>query len=297
MLRLTDGGRSFEWDSGAGSRLRELHALTLSEALDLAFSVFRSNFRVLAGLTVLTYAAPVALLYAVIYAYGDLDPASLDLVLLPVLMVLFSLLTGAITIAVADDFLASGPRAADSLGRALRFVWPLTLAAICVGIPILAGLVLGLASITGGATLVLTGQDAVAALAGGVIGAVGLAILCVFVFAAAGLFLFSPIIVLEDLGALAALRRCWRLMRGYRRRVVGLVVLWLILSMGPSVALDWLLPDVSVVHSIARAGIEAFIAAYIAVAEVVLYFDIRVRAEAFDLDHLARAVEANAPAA
>ncbi len=104
-----------------------------------------------------------------------------------------------------------------------------------------------------------------------------------------------PVMVLERRFGVAALSRSRALMRGNKLRGFGVtLVAWLIIGVVGTV-LQLALGYIPVVGSVAAGLAAAVGSAYGCAVAVVLYFDIRCRKEAFDLEHLSRLVE-TAPA-
>lgn len=103
---------------------------------------------------------------------------------------------------------------------------------------------------------------------------------------AAGTGVSLEVAVLEGRGSVASLRRSWRLTRGHRWRVLGVLsagVLPVFLSLGVGALLDAMLglgPIPSAVLSLVAGVFSTLLG-------VMLYFDLRCRVEAFDLEILA----------
>lgn len=109
----------------------------------------------------------------------------------------------------------------------------------------------------------------------------------------------TQVCVLEGLGGTAAMGRSFELTRGYRWVVFGMwllsVLLPIALVMVLSATIDQLLPlmiDNLVTQSIVSQSIQQvfslLIQPYFIVAWILLYYDLRIRKEAFDLEVLAK---------
>jgi hypothetical protein len=110
-------------------------------------------------------------------------------------------------------------------------------------------------------------------------------------------YLATTVAAVEKCYGVRALKRSRELMRGNLLRALGIVVLsWIVLTvlgMGLGLAFT-LMPSLAPLAS----GIAQSVAvAYLTAVSVVLYFDIRCRKEAFDLEHLAAQVDAGASVA
>jgi hypothetical protein len=117
-------------------------------------------------------------------------------------------------------------------------------------------------------------------------------------YAAASWMVSPPVAIIEGAGPVASLRRSWRLSDGHRWRIVGLIALLVILQVVLSSLLSFVL--------VASVGADQFVQvavqqgvnllASIAWAPVywgtfaVLYYDLRVRKEALDLQMAAEAL-------
>jgi hypothetical protein len=113
-------------------------------------------------------------------------------------------------------------------------------------------------------------------------------------------WLVAPVVVvLEKMGPVAALGRAWRLSEGNRWRIVGIQVLLLILNLILSVLIGSLFavggqsdqPGVgNVIQSLVNLASTIVWAPVEWIAFTVLYYDLRVRKEAFDLQLAAEAL-------
>jgi hypothetical protein len=124
----------------------------------------------------------------------------------------------------------------------------------------------------------------------------------IFVFAAIGLFfvvrfLFtSQAIIVENGGPLQSLGRSWRLTQHVFWRTFGyLIIIWLITGLLPGIvttvfssSLTFLLADQQIVllliSTIISAIIQVIITPFSMIAYTLMYFDLRVRKEGFDLE-------------
>jgi len=127
-------------------------------------------------------------------------------------------------------------------------------------------------------------------------------IFCVYffvqVYVQASWFVSPVIATIERHGPVSSLRRSWQLSSGFRWRIVGLVLLLVVLFLVLFVLVVFLIGLIATANQSAGA-IALFIAAFAAVplwmplffgTMTVLYYDLRVRKEGFDLQLAAEAM-------
>jgi hypothetical protein len=127
-------------------------------------------------------------------------------------------------------------------------------------------------------------------------------IFCVYLFVQtyvqASWFVSPVIATIEHHGPISSLRRSWQLSTGFRWRIVGLVLLLVVLFLVLFVLVVFLVGAVTALNQTAGA-IAVFIAAFAAIplwmplffgTMTVLYYDLRVRKEGFDLQLAAEAM-------
>jgi uncharacterized membrane protein len=105
------------------------------------------------------------------------------------------------------------------------------------------------------------------------------------------LLLVYQIVVIERVYALDAMKRSQELMAGSLWRGVGLMLVVGIVTTVVTLAVSMTLGLLPMAGPIANALVSAVTMAFQSAVLLVLYFDLRCRHEAFDLEHLARAVE------
>ena len=101
-------------------------------------------------------------------------------------------------------------------------------------------------------------------------------------------------VVLEDAGPLAALRRSWELTRAARLRVLGVSLVLLTLSVAltwsVSIGVGWVAPDrLPVLERLAGTVASALVMPLTSAVTMVLYYDLRIRSEGYDIALLASA--------
>lgn len=225
-------------------------------------------------------------LQRVLERIGRLD---LGLVLLFAVLSLIPTATaiGALIVAANARALGRAMTAGEALGAGVRAT-PRLVAVALVGT--LAAAV-AWAVLSGAALLVTT-----------VVGA----FVAVFVLVAFGVPLFllaswatAPVIAtLEPLGALASLRRAWRLSGGYRSRTLGLFILLAFVQLALSALFGLLLIGPLVANPAAGRAASAIVSGLVTIAWepvpwatlTLLYLDLRVRKEGLDLQFAAEAL-------
>lgn len=136
------------------------------------------------------------------------------------------------------------------------------------------------------------------------VGLIGLLVGAVVVYVY--LSVAAPVVLAEDVRGTAALRRSWRLVRGRWRACFGVLVVGLILTgvitAGLAAVTALVVPGESdSVGRIVADGLAGLVSSAVttpltAAFTVVLYFDLRVRKEGFDLELLAERLAAGRPA-
>ena len=292
-----------------------LQPLNLGELLDRMFSVYRKNFLLFFGImllpSVLAMAAGVisAFFRSPLIAPKPASPGMIKTVAITAVSgfalvmiaywIVYSVALGASTFAIGDVYLERTATIAASYrrirGRVGRLLWLMVLVGLrIVGIFVVLSMGFGLLMVP----MVAMGRG----VATGVLAGLGMVML---VFAGMAVMfwlmlrysIFIPSLVLEDVPASQAIRRSVQLMKGNYLRCFLLLFLTVIIAyvsliifQGPFyVAIlmtarhgqpaVWLLS----LSSISGAIGQALSAPLIMIGLVLLYYDIRVRKEAFDL--------------
>jgi hypothetical protein len=284
--------------------MADLRPMELGEILDGALTIYRRHFGLFMRLSIVLVWLPVAMVvYLKVRFSGDLTAmlalfqdhmaeAILVGLLTLIVWITCALLLQAGTIRIiSDSYLGHEPE----LGPALRLggakIFPLLLVAVSKGLILVLIYVLGALAI---GLVVVVGRMVGPALSGllAVVGFIGLVWLLVYVACAYGVT--TPTVVLENLGSsFDAFGRSWALTRGARLKVFGTaVVAWLIsqllpqgvvgvvsAAIGPQSGAQSLLVVVSSLLGVVLAPI-------LPCALTLLYYDLRVRREAFDIQLL-----------
>ena len=276
--------------------MTDLRPMDFGEILDASLMIYRRHFGLFLKLAFVALSVPVVLfVYFGLRAFGDLltNPFRTVLYILPVVIVYYAatlvLTAGTIRI-ISDSYLGRDPRLHDALALGLSKIVPL----IAVG--------LGKAIVLG---LIMIGAGVVAAISAAVFKGSGVGILLVFVlvcaaawftiFVACGYGVTTPVVVLEELGSsFDAFGRSWELTRNFKLKVLGLaVVAFLLCNILPSQVLQGIAnvamrtaPVAGIGLTVAAVILPLILAPVIAAVVTLMYYDLRVRREAFDLQVL-----------
>lgn len=262
----------------------ELRPLGLGEILDAAFKLYRRHFKTLC-LSVLAVVVPLAILSTLLGASLSDDPfdptpestpgesiggteiAALAVSVL-IAILLSTLATAAATRAVAVAYLGGSITWQESLRYAVRKLLPLVAVSLLTGLAVIAGFI----------ALILPG-----------------------IYIGVRLFLASPALIVEDQSATGAMGRSWSLVGGRWWSTFGVIVVSLLLIAIIGGLLNALLiaPLFADSENDLLGGILTTLGTIVsnvitiplqAAVLTILYFDLRVRKEGFDLALLAEGV-------
>ena len=272
----------------------DLRPMDFGEILDGSLMIYRRHFGLFLKLAVTALSVPLVLLvYFVLRTLTDLqqNPVRAVLYLLPIGLVYYVaslvLTTGTIRI-ISDSYLGREPRLRDALSLGWSKIWPLT--AVGFGKGIVAMLILlGCGVVVGIGVAVLKGAGVLLAVA---LVAAGTWFLF---FVLCGYGVTTPVVVLEELrSSFDAFGRSWELTRSFKLKVAGLFfVAVLLTNFIPSFVFRGL--GALFLQSVPPLGIALTAVGYVAplalapvLAAVItlVYYDLRVRREAFDLQVL-----------
>ena len=257
--------------------LTELRPLSVGEILDTSFGLYRRYFAPLAMIVIVVSAVPTVIeLY--LQASGGMVAHPVVGILNGFLNITLSAIgTAAAVFVVSDSYLGREVGAREALHRALPYVWRI------IGLSVLTTLVVGM----GFLLLLIPG----------------------LIFLSALMVSTQALVLEPDLTAVQAMNRSWQLTKGYRLKTLALIVVTGFLVAIPSTAggiiSALLAPGAGVLADPAAMPLGWYLVVSIAaIAQMllyplmyavvtVLYYDLRVRKEGFDLDILAQALEAN----
>jgi Membrane domain of glycerophosphoryl diester phosphodiesterase len=291
-------------------------AQAVGELLDSAFTLYRRNFRLIVAITAVVQ-VPLALFTYVAYQLTGFEGAATRLQQLTANGAIVSLsdLKAPLITLLADGFavllvqlLLVQPVATAAMTRAVGDVYldkPTSMGAVYRVVGRRLGAIVGVAALL---LLVGLGFLAVVALMALAVviaaGQPGAVLLLLIIPAAAFIaivvytrWLFAaPIVILEHLGPVAALRRSWQLVRGSTARVFGITALVGLITGILGAALGALLSVITqfgddnvrlVLNELATLISGVLIQPISLIVVVLLYYDVRIRREAFDIEMLA----------
>lgn len=277
----------------------DLRPLSIAELFDRSFRLYRNNFGAFLGIVALTQLPIFALQIVLIITIGQNINADFSdissifqgpFVLVTILSVIVSTIftqlgAAALTQAISDSYLGKKVSTFQAFQRIGRSWLTLIFALFVAGLVVIAAM-LPLFLI---ALIPCVGQ---------VVGIVG-----IFAIAIVGNVLISlvtPVVILEKIGAGEATRRAWELTKKRFWWIFGYLLLLGILSTlaidGPTYLFQFLFDSISgntdlMIRSVVeQAGTLIFSALFLPIeltAITLMYFDLRIRFEGFDLMVLA----------
>jgi len=243
-------------------------AMTTGGLLDRTFRLYAANFPLLLGITAAAY-VPFYAVQMYLQARMNAGEPNLGAVILTFFLSLLWMSVaapvafGAATYAVSERYLGRDVAIGESLGRACKRLWTLGLAQLSVSIRVMIGLLL----------LIIPG------------------ILWMLSYS-----LVIPVIMVEGQKAEASLKRSWQLVKDYRKKVFAVLLVLMVIqglvSYGAanvaSMFLDTEIGSGQLLQSALANVTSMFLTPLIIVADILLYYDLRIRKEGFDLEMLSR---------
>lgn len=281
--------------------MADIRPMNFGEILDGSLVIYRRHFGLFLRLAVIVLAVPVLLLvYFSARWLSSLvtQTPNIEALLLfvPVFIVYYLatlVLTAGTVRIISDSYLGRAPLLRDALALGLSKLWSLVVVGLGKGVIVFL-IMIGVGAVIGVMGVLAKGAGAVAVLLFLTVGAAGVWLV---VLVLCGYGVSTPVVVLEELGsAFDAFGRSWDLTRTFRLKVLGLgVVAFLLFNALPS----WVLQALSAVARLASPAVSIALAALATVVPVLLtpavaavitlmYYDLRVRREAFDLQMLSR---------
>ena len=270
----------------------DLKPMELGEILDAALTIFRRHFGLFVKVGVAALWLPVALTIYIQLAGGR--EQHLVMTFFVAIMQYFAglFLTASAIRIISDSYLGRAPQFADAIAMGASKIWSLFL----VGLG--KGLVIGL--IGGGIGVVIALSAAGLASAGGLAVLVIVALVCgglwFLLFVVCGYAVTTPVVVLEQLsGAFDAFGRSWELTRGFKRKIFGVFAVAFLIVYVPGGLIGGLAAALMMEARIAGQIVEVIGAALpilltplFSCVLTLVYYDLRVRREAFDLQILSQ---------
>jgi hypothetical protein len=288
--------------------MTDIRPLNFGEILDGALVIYRRHFGLFLKLAVIVLAGPVLLLaYLATRWLGSLllqtsgaltQPPNMGALLLifPVVILYYLaslVLTAGTVRIISDSYLGRPPQLADALSLGIAKLWGLVVVGLGKGIIVflvILGVGIGMALLS----VIMRGAGAAGVL---VLVAAGFACAWLVVFILCGYGVTTPVLVLENLtSAFDAFGRSWDLTRNFKGKVFGVAVVGVLLFNAlPSWVLQALsaaargsLPGVSIGLAVLATLVPVLLTPALAAVWTLMYYDLRVRREAFDLQVLSR---------
>jgi hypothetical protein len=279
-----------------------LRPLSFGEILDQAFSLFRRLFVPLVLVQIICTGVIIPLQLFV--AAGGQQFSALYLVTILINMIASALASAAVALLISENYLGRSLSAGGALRLAVPKIGPVILLSMALGVVLIVSAIpAGIAFASGMAILVPLGTgaagpaalDQLPMVAGLMLTGFALLLLPLAVFA--GLAVSTPALVIEDIGAGTALQRSWSLTRRFRLRAIGLLLLTAILIGIPFMGVTFLVTMFASEAAMLLAQalsilVLLMLTPLIYCVLTLLYYDLRVRKEGFDLQVLADSLAA-----
>lgn len=270
----------------------DLKPMELGEILDGALTIFRRHIGLFVKVGIAALWLPVALTIYIQLAGGREQHLVMTFFVAIVQYFAGLFLTASAIRIISDSYLGRPPQLADALAMGASKIWSL----FVVGLG--KGLVIGLIAVV----LAAIGALAVPALAG----AGGLAALFIVALVVGGLWFLlwvicgyavtTPVVVLENLGgSFDAFGRSWELTRGFKRKIFGTFAVAFLIVYVPGGVVGGLaavlMLEARVIGQIVEvigAALPIILTPLFSCVLTLVYYDLRVRREAFDLQILSQ---------
>jgi hypothetical protein len=253
-------------------------AMTTGVLLDRAFRLYTSNFSLMLGITAAAY-VPFYVIMVIIESRVGVNvqapSGGLSTLLFQIVFMIlwasiaFPIASGAATYAISERYLGNEVTIGEALRLALSCFWTLSIAQITATIRVMFGFLL----------LIVPG------------------ILWMLSYS-----LIVPAVLIEGQNATPSLRRSRDLVKGHRGKVFCVMfiinVLQGLLALGVSMISGMIFNSDSgsgaVLNSAMNNLLSIFLTPLGIVATILLYYDMRIRKEGFDLEMLSRAITPDA---
>lgn len=286
--------------------MADLKPMEMGEVLDGAFTLYRRHFGLFLKLSVAVMWLPVALavylrLRFTLSGTEQMVAAIQDHVLTGVLLILFVavaytlaglLLTAGSIHIISASYLGRQPTLAEALSLGAARILPLFL--VAVGKALLLFMIL-IAGGFGVAILVALGRVVGVAITVLLVVAGSCTLIWFVIYVVCGYGLTTPVVVLEELSSsFDAFGRSWELTRTFKLKLLGLgVIAYLIANFVPSAFVGGIgtyisltSPSLQPAVIVVSALLPIVLAPILPCVLTLMYYDLRVRREAFDLQVL-----------
>jgi hypothetical protein len=265
--------------------------MELGEILDGALTIFRRHFGLFAKIGIVALWLPVALTIYIQLAGGTEQHFALWVVIQLIAYFAGLFLTAAAIRVISDSYLGRPSELSEALSLGASKIWPLFV--VGFGKSIIAGLlagVIGIVVAVAAPSMASGGSAATAAfLMVAIVGG------CWFIlFVLCGYAVTTPVVVLENLnGAFDAFGRSWDLTRGFKRKIFGIAVVAFLMVYLPIMVIGGLggyfrltSPVIGQAIEVLSAALPIVVMPLLSCIFTLMYYDLRVRREAFDLQIL-----------
>jgi hypothetical protein len=275
--------------------MADLKPMELGEILDGALTMYRRHFGLLLRLAVMALWLPVS-----VNIYLQLTGGPLQHTVLYFFTALFQyfaglfLTAGAIRI-ISDSYLGRPATIGPAVALGMSKILPLF--GVALGKTILLGLIMALVGVVAAVSIPAgaAGGSGVAVLLALVVAGLGI---WLFIFVACGYAVTTQVVVLEPLdGAFDSFGRSWELTRGLKAKVAGVAVVAGLIFFVPTMALGGYAGILQQTNALWGQILSAFLALLpivlspiLACVFTVLYYDLRIRREGFDLQVLGQSL-------
>jgi uncharacterized membrane protein YhdT len=277
--------------------MADLKPMDIGEILDGSLTIFRRHFLLFMKIGVIALWFPVALTIYVALAGGSEQHIVLALLVNVIRYFGTLFLTASAIRIISDSYLGRRPELSDAIALGGSKIMPLFLVGLGKGL--LIGLIAGALGLVAALAIPRVAGGGGAAVFGVVLAIIGGCWLLVYV--ACGYAVTTPVVVLEELNASSdAFGRSWDLARGFKLKILALFLVTFVVVFVPGVALEAF--GTAITRDIAPLGraIEVISAALpilltplFSCVVTLVYYDLRVRREAFDLEVLSEQLGAS----
>ncbi|MGH7567488.1 MAG: hypothetical protein ACREL9_00750 [Gemmatimonadales bacterium] len=238
-----------------------LRPMSTGEILDGAFALLRNHFGTLFGISIACQGIPLCLGLYVEFAGGITERPGLYFLSQLLSVLGYLLVSGATVRVVSQAYLGQEPQLGEALAFAAGKMWGIFVSGLAATIVICLALLL----------LIVPG-----------------------IIVACGYSVVVPVVVLEELDSSTdALSRSWTLTKGFKGKafVLWLAVVALMIVVGLGMAFfvglaAFLAPALTVVAVAALSVVTLLVYPLTSCVFTLLYYDLRVRKEAFDIELL-----------
>jgi len=284
--------------------------MQVGDILDEVFFLFRKEFVLLVGVAAVIY-VPYYILetLAGIGRPLEMGAARWGLLLLQV-AILQQIVAGALSYAVSEKHLGRQASVGNSYRfiarRAVSLIATLVLAGFVELLPFAVGTAIGVGLIASGVAVLHTSTLlTIAAIVAGI--PLMLAGLVFTTFLAVRFMVVLPVFVIEGVSGVSALRRSSKLVAGFGLKVLGVVMLSQLIvglltaavSVPPQIAMQFAasagrqgaVTALFGLSEVLEAVASSILVPVVALTYVLIYYDLRIRKEGFDLEILAQDLE------